>query len=860
LSLLLEQTHLPLVGPGRPARPRPLKRTLAAAVCVAAALSVSGLLAWGGLAWFDGIAGGVLIAAALAIAGAAAAGLVILYRWMGSAEAERRRLDLLVGASQALPGAMFVVAPEGALAYANSAYRQFVAGGLDLAAPVPALRAQLLQDDDESIERFERLEQNAGQGVSAQAELRMRNGAGETVWRDVAVHPLPDLPGHALWLIDDVTARRQIEDIIREEQEKVVDFLEHAPIGFYSVDGEGRFLLVNQTLATWLETTPEELVAGDVRLHDVIADNIPADLPPHDPFGEGGQDIGEATFRGRRGRLFQVHISQSVVHEPGGPGDGVRTRSVVRDLTPQREWEKALERSEHRFQSFFEQAPVGIAVVDREGELKEYNPAFRAMIGAKTPAAGQVDPLLGRPVAEIFDPGDRREMMTRMADAVRAQVAVVAPVDVRIAGQEGFVAALFISRMDDPAGGVSGLMLHFIDVTEQRNLALQFVQSQKMQAVGQLAGGVAHDFNNLLTAMIGFCDLMLLRHRPGEQSFADIMQIKQNANRAANLVRQLLAFSRQQTLQPRVINVTDVLSELSNLLRRLIGVGVELEIVHDRDLGLVKVDENQLEQVIINLVVNARDAMTDGGTVSIRTANETLTTAIRRGDDTMEPGDYVVIAVADTGHGIPAKIIDRIFDPFFTTKEVGAGTGLGLSTAYGILHQHGGFIAVESATASNRHGTTFRVYLPRYAGAAEAAGAEADTAAASDLTGAGTVLLVEDEDPVRLFSARALRSKGYRVLEARTGEAALELLEHQGDAIDLLITDVVMPRMDGPTLVARAREKLPEMRVMCMSGYAEEALSERIKQAGGIHFLSKPFTLKQLATKVKEVMASPPRT
>ncbi len=658
----------------------------------------------------------------------------------------------------------------------------------------------------------------------------------------------------------DRAERRRIEDIIREEQEKVVEVLQDAPIGFYSVDAEGRFLLVNQTLATWLETTPEELVDGRVRLHQVIADELAGDLAPHDPFAATGQDIGEVTLRGRRGRLIQVHISQSLVRVPAGPGDesaGLRTRSVVRDLTPQRQWEQALERSEHRFRSFFEQAPVGIAVIDREGELTACNRTFRAMAGVPEDAA---DRLLGRPVGEIIDERDRREVVTRLADAVRGTGEGKPPLQVRMAGVEDLVAALFVSRMEHPAEGVSGLILHFIEVTEQRNLELQFVQSQKMQAVGQLAGGVAHDFNNLLTAMIGFCDLMLLRHRPGEQNFADITQIKQNANRAANLVRQLLAFSRQQTLQARVLDVTDAVSELSNLLRRLIGVGVELKMVHGRELGPVKVDETQFEQVIINLVVNARDAMPDGGTVTIRTANETLTAPIRRGEDIMEPGDYVVIEVSDTGHGIPEEIVDRVFEPFFTTKEVGAGTGLGLSTAYGIIRQTGGVIAVESSTDADHHGTSFRIYLPRHTGDAAGAGAEGEPAAAGDLTGTGTVLLVEDEDPVRLFSARALRSKGYRVLEARTGQAALELLDHQaaeGAAIDLLITDVVMPGMDGPTLITQAREKLPGMRVMCMSGYAEEALSERVKLAGDVHFLSKPFTLKQLAAKVKEVMASP---
>jgi two-component system cell cycle sensor histidine kinase/response regulator CckA len=373
-----------------------------------------------------------------------------------------------------------------------------------------------------------------------------------------------------------------------------------------------------------------------------------------------------------------------------------------------------------------------------------------------------------------------------------------------------------------------------------------------MQAVGQLAGGVAHDFNNLLTAMIGFCDLLLLRFRPGDPSFADIMQIKQNANRAANLVRQLLAFSRQQTLQPRVLSITDVLVELSHLLRRLIGENIELKVVHGRDLGVVKVDQGQLEQVIINLAVNARDAMTAGGSLTIRTSNATTTAPIRRGLEVMPPGDYVLIEVTDTGIGIPKENLERIFEPFFSTKEVGSGTGLGLSTVYGIVRQTGGFVLVESEPG---HGATFQIYLPRHQ-ASDAAAQRVDSGETSsgDLTGAGTVLLVEDEDPVRLFSARALRNKGYRVIEAKSGEAALELITEGKEHIDLLVTDVVMPKMDGPALIRRVRQIHPDLKVIFISGYTEDSFRKRLDADSEIHFLPKPFSLKQLAGKVKEVM------
>ena len=377
-----------------------------------------------------------------------------------------------------------------------------------------------------------------------------------------------------------------------------------------------------------------------------------------------------------------------------------------------------------------------------------------------------------------------------------------------------------------------------------------------MQAIGQLAGGVAHDFNNLLTAMIGFCDLLLLRSPPSDPSFADIMQIKQNAHRAANLVRQLLAFSRQQTLQPRILNITDILYELRHLIERLIGENIRLDVAHARDLGFAKVDQGQFEQVIINLAVNARDAMPGGGTLTIRTANIRQERELRRGHEVMPAGDYVLIEMADTGIGIPKENLVRIFDPFFSTKEIGSGTGLGLSTVYGIIKQTGGFI-FASSTPGN--GATFEIYLPRCEPAETKLPMRLDpgeAAPAKDLTGRGTIMLVEDDDPVRIFGARALRNKGYKVIEAKSGEAALALMRDPQQKIDLLITDVVMPQMDGPGLVREVREVHPEMKVIFISGYTEDAFRQRLDSDGDIDFLPKPFSLKQLASKVRDVLVS----
>jgi len=773
-------------------------------------------------------------------------------RWVHAALAGR--VDILSQALDASPDAQLILTPNGRIAYANTAFHDlFPQSGQ------PALtRIAAALGEAESISDFERLRSGAAAGNRAIAALSLRDSRGATAGRfNIAVNPVAGRPGYSFWNIQDVTARYEMEAVIRDERNKLVDFLEEAPIGFYSVDGAGRFLFVNHTLARLLGGTPEEIVGGDWRLHDFLAQPPPPETLPCDPFGgrsEGGQR-GEVVLKSRDGRTLPAWIGQSIV----GDGAELRTRSVVRDLTPEREWETALRLSRERFQRFFANAPVGIALIDRFGRLEEANRALGELFGTRP------QDLIGEPLIGFVNEEDRREIAVKLAAAAHGQTPP-GPVEVRLKGPRDRTGdktgVVFLSRLDGLEGGPEGdtgrLMLHFIDATEQKNLEVQFAQSQKMQAVGQLAGGVAHDFNNLLTAMIGFCDLLLMRFRPGDPSFADIMQVKQNANRAANLVRQLLAFSRQQTLQPRIIDITDVLVELSHLLRRLIGESIELKVVHGRDLGLVRVDQGQLEQVIINLAVNARDAMAGGGVLTIRTANVTQTSAVRHGHEVMPAGHYVLIEATDTGVGIPKENMARIFEPFFSTKEVGSGTGLGLSTVYGIVKQTGGFIFVDSTPG---RGAVFQIYLPRYQTSDGTLGARADTgegaeaAAGRDLTGIGTVMLVEDEDPVRIFGARALRNKGYTVLEAKSGDGALELIRNAEQPIDLLITDVVMPRMDGPALVRQVRELHPDMKVIFISGYTEDAFRQRLDSDSEIHFLPKPFSLRQLASKVKEVIS-----
>jgi two-component system, cell cycle sensor histidine kinase and response regulator CckA len=398
--------------------------------------------------------------------------------------------------------------------------------------------------------------------------------------------------------------------------------------------------------------------------------------------------------------------------------------------------------------------------------------------------------------------------------------------------------------------GSSDLIAMLSDATQFKTLEAQFVQSQKMQAIGQLAGGVAHDFNNLLTAISGHCDLLLLRHDRGDPDYADLVQINQNANRAASLVGQLLAFSRKQTLTPKIIDLRDTLSDLTHLLNRLVGEKVRLTLQHDPDLRAIRADKRQLEQVIMNLVVNARDAMPKGGSILIETANHTLTEELRRDRASVAPGDYVIVKVTDAGTGIPPEKMSKIFEPFFTTKRTGEGTGLGLSTAYGIMKQTGGFIFCDSVAGE---GTTFSLYFPAHdATEVEVAQAEPDPPPRrAGRTGEGVVLLVEDEAPVRAFASRALRLRGYTVIEADSAEEALKALDDTALAVDVFVTDVIMPGMDGPTWVREALKDRPNTRVVFVSGYAQDSFGDNQALIPNSVFLPKPFSLSELTTTVQ---------
>jgi two-component system cell cycle sensor histidine kinase/response regulator CckA len=486
-------------------------------------------------------------------------------------------------------------------------------------------------------------------------------------------------------------------------------------------------------------------------------------------------------------------------------------------------------------QALIDVLPIGLALVDRDGRFLTMSEAFRRAAG------------IGSSTMPVY-PGDLvvKEDKAAVADAVRRNArgpAMTGDLAVRLARQSAEPVALTIAGLRGL--GDAAVLLLLKDNSEEAKLKRQVAQATKMQVVGQLAGGVAHDFNNILTAIIGYCDLMLMRHTPGDSDYDDIQQIKSNSNRAAGLTRQLLAFSRQQTLRPQVVQLPDVVSEVSHLLKRLLGETVELVVKHGRHLGPIRADPGQLEQVIVNLAVNARDAMQakGGGTLTIQTYSVKADQVAELGSDILPIADYSALSVADTGCGIPPNVLGKIFEPFFTTKEVGKGTGLGLSTVYGIVKQSGGFIFADSRVDE---GTRFVIYLPVHREEVPASKSrKTDKGKPNELWGSGTVLLVEDEPMVRSVAERSLTRHGYQVITADNGEDALEILS-RGEPIDLLISDVVMPGMDGPTMVREARKSRPDLKILFISGYAEEQLRKSI-DIENVNFLPKPFSVTELA-------------
>jgi two-component system cell cycle sensor histidine kinase/response regulator CckA len=684
---------------------------------------------------------------------------------------------------------------ESALLVVNSAYRESFGGAPPL---------QLAENDD------------ARQGLKLAQSMAWRDGAGCVAGivtiagtRPVEVDRVGAGNDLLLWRFPEAPAADALTIATRRVEGVIGQRLAAAGVQVAVVDGKGVILAANSLFAE-RALGPDQPVENS-RFSELVE------------IGEDEQM--RLVAEGETGEPVRV------VHVPLDPGSdsGAGTFLLFQASSA------ASVAQSSNLQALLDVLPVGLALVDRDGRFLTMNSAFRQAAGLK----GTAMPVY---------PGDLvvKEDKAAVADAVRRNArgpAMSGDLAVRLAIQTSEPVALTIAGLRGL--GDAAVLLLLKDNSEEAKLKRQVAQATKMQVVGQLAGGVAHDFNNILTAIIGHCDLMLMRHTPGDSDYDDIQQIKSNSNRAAGLTRQLLAFSRQQTLRPQVLQLPDAVSEVSHLLKRLLGETVDLVVKHGRSLGPIRADPGQLEQVIINLAVNARDAMAakGGGTLTIQTYPVKSDQVAELGSDILPIADYSALSVTDTGTGISPSVLGKIFEPFFTTKEVGKGTGLGLSTVYGIVKQSGGFIFADSKVGE---GSRFVIYLPVHREEASTARSrKTEKAKKDELWGSGTVLLVEDEPMVRTVAERALTRHGYSVITADNGEDALEIIA-KNEPIALLISDVVMPGMDGPTMVREARRSRPELKILFMSGYAEEQLRKSI-DIENVNFLPKPFSVTELA-------------
>jgi two-component system cell cycle sensor histidine kinase/response regulator CckA len=776
--------------------------------------------------------------------------------------------DLTQTIADTAPDGLLISGPGGDIVYANEAYLSLCQGpGQNAITPVE----RLFSGPPEVSEAIYRLAQAARQGRRAVEEIRLAqpvggSASGGVAWYRLRVRPIPHGGNQsaALWTVSDITRDRERQENVFQELQQAIDYLDHAPAGFMSVDASGSIAYMNATLASWLDHDLAQIGVGGLKLVDVVAgDASPLITHLTGAPGDVATDILDVDLKKRGGETIPVRLLHRVAFaHDGTPG---ASRTLVLDRGPKGDQDEAQRAAEVRFARLFNTTPFALAIVDVEGKILSANASFlRLFGGTMRPESGEKR-LISSVVADTDCP-----IIERAVAAAAEGRGSAAPIDATLTGKENRSARFFVTPTGSSGSSGEVAIVWAIETTEQRALEVQFAQAQKMQAVGQLAGGVAHDFNNVLQAIIGYSDLLLANHRPTDPAFQDIIQIKQNANRAKNLVQHLLAFSRRQTLRPQVLQLGELISDLQMLVKRLVGETVKLDIRHGRDLWDVHADATQFEQAILNLAVNGRDAMPSGGQLSVRTRNVTQAECAEFTHRGLAPADYVLVEIEDTGTGISQENIEKIFEPFFTTKEVGKGTGLGLSMVYGFVKQTGGFVYCDSTVGK---GTTFRIFLPRFHEEAAlplvtpepatpltpqsmevAKTAALAEIAAVDHTGSGRVLLVEDEEAVRKFAARALASRGYEVLQAASGREAMEIVDKMSEPIDLVVSDVVMPEMDGPSLMRELRKRDPGLKIVFVSGYAEDAFAKNLPEGEHFAFLPKPFTLKQLIETVKSTI------
>lgn len=670
---------------------------------------------------------------------------------------------------------------------------------------------------------------------------------GRAVWFAAVVSPVG--VDRVIWVARDVTEQREAAEALRESERRYRMLFDGNPMPMWVYErGTLRFLDVNEAAISQYGYSRDEFMRMTVDQirppEDLDAFRVAVAESPLQLHRSGG-------WRHRRkdGSIVDVEITAHPFDDSGRTGELI----LAHDVTQRRRAEAALRDSTTLLQAVVDDSPLAIVTTDRDLAITRWNPAAERMLGW---SAGE---MRGRHYDSLI-PSDRTERYPdawehALSDGAFATFGTYyrhrdgsrVDVDISVAG------------LHDHEGRITGAMLILADTTEQRRLESQLRQSQKMEAVGQLAGGVAHDFNNLLTAITGFSDLLLADTTPGEARHDDLMEIRQATDRAAALTRQLLAFSRQQVVQPVALSLNETVTGVRKMLRRLVREDIDICVDLQQALDLVEADPGQMEQVLVNLVLNARDATTAGGQIKIGTSNVRIDeTNARQPDGTvLEKGEYVRLTVSDTGSGMPPEVLARIFEPFFTTKAMGTGTGLGLATVYGIVAQSNGHIGCMSARG---RGTLFTIHLPRVAGAAPAAASAAASAAREPTAiarGSGVILLVEDEDAVRAVGSRVLARAGYTVIEAHGGDTALRLIADGKAQVDLVVTDMVMPGMSGFELVGHLRERQPGLRVLYVSGYSRDAIDHKVAFDSQNGFLEKPFTADRLTAAVSRLIGTP---
>ena len=634
-------------------------------------------------------------------------------------------------------------------------------------------------------------------------------------------------------------------------------------MGYYELDKYGFILEINEYFARILGISNAELQSGQIPLKNFInlSDSMDMLYPdPKNPDAVRNNWQGFITFNSKFKEKIPVFIMHKALHnEYNDVSKIIGYAMKIQDATLATK-SSGVEKGwlDYSWRSFFEDSPYPAAILDKKAKVIRINNAFNDLL-----PTSYVD----RSFAEIFVLDDQQAIKEHISDLLNKK-AQIKPLKNLQVNDINRILDIDMGKILDVSGDVFGFLVRVADLTQQKELEVNLSHSQRMQTIGHLVGSVAHDFNNLLTAIAGFCDLLLMRHNVGDPSFMHIMQIKQSSDRASNLVRRLLAFSRKQTLKLQVVELNELFSDFFNVIQRLIGNDVTFTQHISPDIWTVKIDPVQMEQVVLNLAVNAHQAMPKGGKLTIKVHNVNLAEndpfiqgyIAPAGEGLPPPGEYVALEVEDTGLGIPPELMQKIFEPFFTTKNEKSGTGLGLSTVYGIIHQSEGYVYVKSKVG---FGTTFLIYLKHYQATSEEikelqkqliATENEENADQQDLSGKGTIVLVEDEESVRLFAKNVLVSKGYNVIEFPSAKHALESIKEYINLVDLIVSDVVMPEMTGPTMVTEIKKIKPDIKVIFISGFGEEAFTEEYGKERNFNFIAKPFSLKQLVIKVKEVL------